>query len=117
MENNKEVKVSICGRNFFFTSGDDAEYILRIANKAGAKIGELMRDNLGMSFDQAAVLAAIKYCDDYERIYEDTKKQNKEDEDLGKRLVSYSKELTRATTRIKELEKELARLKKEKGEL
>ena len=117
MEKQDKVKVEICGRSFFLTSGDDPDYLIKIAKKIDKSVSGLMRKNVGVSFEQAVVLIALKYCDDYEKNNKHHEKRSKEDEDLGKRLVEYSKELTRATTKIKALEKELAKYKKEQGEV
>lgn len=111
-----KVKVNICGRIFYLTSGDDSNYLMNIAKKIDASILELMKSNVGLTFEQAAILVALKYCDDYEKKIKKHEKKSKEDEDLGRRLVEYSKELTRATSRIKSLEKELSKLKKEQVE-
>ena len=113
MKKQDKVRVTIGGRCFYLTSGDDPDYLVHIAKKVDREISGLVRANVGLSFEQAAVLTALKYCDDYEKKTVNTEKQEKEDEDLGKRLVEYSKELTRATTRIKALEKELAKFRKE----
>ena len=112
-----KVRVEICGRSFFLTSGDDPDYLIKIAKKIDKSVSALMKNNVGVSFEQAVVLIALKYCDDYEKNNKRHEKRSKEDEDLGKRLVEYSKELTRATTKIKALEKELAKYKKEQGEV
>lgn len=116
MKKQDKVKVNICGRSFYLTSGDDPEYLINIANKIDASISDLMKNNIGLTFEQAAVLVALNYCDDYEKKITNQEKSSKEEEDLGKRLVEYSKELTKATAKIKALEKELAKLKKEQNE-
>lgn len=115
MNKKDKVRVVIGGRPFYLTSGDNSEYLKNIAKKIDDLIGELIKNNIGLTFEQAAVLVALKYCDDYEKAVKSNEKQTKEDEDLGRRLVNYSKELTRATARIKALEKELAGFKKEQG--
>ena len=117
MEKKDKVRVEICGRSFFLTSGDDPDYLIKIAKKIDKSVTTLMKKNVGVSFEQAVVLIALKYCDDYEKNSKHHEKRSKEDEELGKRLVEYSKELTRATAKIKALEKELAKYKKEQGEV
>ena len=112
-----KVKVEICGRSFFLTSADEPEYLIKIADKIDKDILKLMKKNIGVTFEQAAILIAMKYCDDCEKKTKKHEKKFAEDENLGKRLVEYSKELTRATTKIKALEKEIARLKKAQGEI
>lgn len=113
MDKPDKVKVSICGRSFYLTSKDDPGYLINIADKTDNVISGLMQNNIGLTFEQAAVLTALKYCDDYEKKLMEEKKQSSEEENLGKRLVKYSKELTRATARIKALEKELDKIRKE----
>lgn len=116
MGNNDKVRVSIAGRSFYLTSQDTPEYLKKIAKKTDRTIIGLMQDNSGMTFEQATILAALKYCDDYEKEVMDRKSVDKEDENLGKTLVKYSKELTRAGAHIRALEKEIEKLKKEQGE-
>lgn len=113
MEKQETVKVNICGRGFSLTSGDDPEYLIKVAKKVDRSIVKLMKGNIGLTFDQAAVLVALKYCDDYEKKKASQQLKSNQDENLGKRLVEYSKELTRATAKIKALEKEISKLKKE----
>lgn len=112
MNKTDKVRVTICGRSFYLTSEDDPDYLKNIADKIDASIGELLKNNLGMTLEQAAILTAINYCDDYEKKLISEKRQSAEDENLGRTLVKYSKELTRATMRIKSLEKEIEQLKK-----
>lgn len=107
------VSVNICGRSFSIFSGDDPEYLIKVAKKVDRSIVKLMKSSVGLGFEQAAVLVALKYCDDYEKKKASQQMKSAEDENLGKRLVEYSKELTRATAKIKALEKELAKVKKE----
>lgn len=116
MESKDKVRVSIAGRSFYLTSRDTPEYLRKIAKKTDRTIIGLMQSNSGMTFEQAAILAALKYCDDYEKEVLERKNTDKEDENLGRTLVKYSKELTRAGARIRALEKELEKLKKEQGE-
>ncbi len=115
MKANDKVRVSICGQSFYLTSEDDPEYLKSIAEKVDVAIGELLKNNLGMTLEQAAILSAINYCDDYEKRLIFEEKQSGEDENLGRTLVQYSKELTRATARIKSLEKELEQMQKAQG--
>lgn len=117
MKKQDKVKVEICGRSFFLTSADDPKYLIKIAKKTDKSVSDLMKNNVGVTFEQAIVLTALKYCDDFEKNNKQHATQSREDEHLGKRLVEYSKELTKATARIKSLEKELDRYKKEYGEL
>ena len=53
-----KVKVEICGRSFFLTSADDPEYLIKIADKIDKDILKLMKKNIGVTFDQAAILVA-----------------------------------------------------------
>lgn len=116
MTKKDKVRVTIGGRCFYLTSADDPKYLLGIAGKIDKEISALVRENVGLGFEQAAVLTALKYCDDLEKKLSERRERDRDEENLGKRLVQYSKELTRATARIKSLEKELARLKKEQEE-
>lgn len=112
-----KVQVTIGGRSFYLISDESPEYLTEIAKKVNRKISGLLRENIGISFEQAAVLAAIKYCDDFEKKARSIENEKKEDENLGKKLVQYSKELTRATARIKAMEKEMAKMKKEQEKI
>ncbi len=112
MNKTDKVRVTISGKNFYLTSQDNPDYLKNIADKIDASIGELLKNNLGMTLEQAAILTAINYCDDYEKRLILEEKQAEGDENLGRTLVKYSKELTRATARIKSLEKEIEQMKK-----
>lgn len=115
MKNKDKVRVTICGRNFYLTSKDDPEYLINIAAKIDEAMSELLKNNIGLTMEQAAVLTAINYCDDYEKHLLAEKEKNEGDENLGKTLVKYSKDLTKAAARIRVLEKEIEQLKKAQG--
>ena len=42
MSKNDMVKVTICGRELLLTSGDDPEYIIKIAKKVDSSISKLI---------------------------------------------------------------------------
>ena len=58
---------------------------MKIADKIDKDIIKLMKKNIGVTIDQAAIMVALKYCDDYEKKTKKHEKQSAEDENLGKR--------------------------------
>ncbi len=115
MIKNDKVRVTICGKNFYLTSGDDPAYLKKIADKVDSIMSELLKNNIGLTIEHAAILTAINFCDDYEKRLISEEKESEGDENLRGILVKYSKDLTRAQQRIKQLEKELETAKKVQG--
>ncbi len=112
MTNNK-IRVEILGRVFNLVSGtEEANYIAEVAEKVDAKMKELKRSNPRLSYEDAAVLTALNFCDDLTAMKLSAQQaQEAEADSIRSQLVEYSKELSNATATIKKLQKEINQLK------
>mgnify|MGYP004503562005 FL=1 len=112
MTNNK-LRVEILGRVFNLVSGtEEASYIAEVAEKVDAKMKELKRSNPQLSYEDAAVLSALNFCDDLTAMKLSAQQaQETEADSIRSQLVEYSKELSNATATIKKLQKEINQLK------
>lgn len=116
------IRVDIMGRGFNLISGENTDYLVRVAKEVDKKMRELKNENPKLLYDTAAVLTSLNLCDELFTLKEENKKkkENSEEEDENNRirsqLVRYSKELSRATNTIKKLERELDKIKKESKE-
>lgn len=121
------VRISIGGREFNLVSDERPEYLTEIAGEVNKRINEIMDKNSWISYDRAAVLAALKFCDDYKNLKEEYNRgmrnanafrsrnlsaQDHEKDNLRSQVVEYSKELGKSADKIKQLEKEIEALKK-----
>ena len=112
MTNNK-LRVEILGRVFNLVSGtEEASYIAEVTEKVDAKMKELKRSNPQLSYEDAAVLSALNFCDDLTAMKLSAQQaQETEADSIRSQLVEYSKELSNATATIKKLQKEINQLK------
>lgn len=122
MEKNTRIRVDIMGRGYNLISSENTGYITRVAKEVDSKMRELKNENAKLTYDTAAVLTSLNFCDE---LFKLRKLNESEEEDDGisdennrirSQLVEYSKELSRATNTIKKLERELERIKKESHE-
>ncbi|MDY3927914.1 MAG: cell division protein ZapA [Clostridia bacterium] len=128
MSKGYSIRVRIGGRALSIISDAKPEYMTQIAAKVDNSITNLMNSNSGLTFEKAAVLTALKFCDEAVNAANKqndniTKKQNKTEENtekecnskveveadnLRKQVVAYSKELSRLEKENKALMRELA---------
>ncbi len=117
MAKSSRVHVEIRGRGFNLLSNDRADYLVRIAQMVEARMTEVIDKNPRLTFEKAALLTALNYCDDLEKhkMAEKDRKDTGEDH-IRAQLMAYAKELSQASEVIKNLEKELAQAKRENDE-
>ena len=66
-----------------------------------------------MTYAQAAILTAVKFCDDAQKANSlEVLNPEEEDNRLRQQVIEYSKELEKMTAKCKRLEKELNSIKK-----
>jgi len=112
MEKNSKVKVEILGKQFSLVSGEKTAYLIDVAKMVDERMKELRFQNPQMSYEDAAVLTALNFCDElYQKNREDEQRQAEEADKIRTQLVEYSKELSDATATIKKLQKELEQMK------
>ena len=107
------VKINVGGRTFGIISDSNPEYLYDIANKVDKSIAGILNKNPEMTFEKAAILSALMYCDDATQceILKKQEENSEEDNNLRQQVINYSKELEEATQKCKSLEKELHRVK------
>lgn len=112
------IRVKIGGRSFGIISDEKPEYLTEVAESVDKSISTLLAQNSKMTFERAAVLSALKFCDDSKKysiphVEEKDEIKDKESDNLRHRIMEYSKELSKLTREYKALEKELKNVKKE----
>lgn len=107
------IRVRIGGRTFSIISDEKPEYLTQVAAAVDKSISGMLASNPNLTFERAAVLSALKFCDDSQKgTYSIPEKKNSaEDDRLRQQVVEYSKELEKLTQKQKELEKEIKALK------
>ena len=119
MDKNTRIRVDIMGRGYNLVSGENTDYVLKIAKTVDAKMRELRNENAKLTYDTAAVLTSLNFCDELFKLIDEKENEKVDDEIVNEnnrirsQLVQYSKELSRATGTIKKLERELDRIQKE----
>jgi len=112
MEKTK-VRVEIMGRSFTVVSEKSEKYLQKVADEIDKRMKYLKNENLSLSYNDAAILTALNLCDELFSVYEGEKnnealhKAEEETNRIRSQLVEYSRELSKASTVIKRLEKEL----------
>ena len=134
------IRVRIGGRSLSIISDAKPEYMTQIASKVDKTITGLLNANSALTFEKAAILTALKFCDeatnnekqntnfnDDNNMTEENAKLTKESvkdineekieseaDNLRKQVVEYSKELSKLEKENKSLIKELEMLKNKK---
>ena len=113
------IRVNIGGKSFRIISDEKPEYLSDVADKADKSISALLLSNPLLTYEKAAVLAALKFCDDATKremsennLRKDCSQQITEEDNLRKQVIEYSNELTRISKENKLLHKNLAELRK-----
>lgn len=112
MAKSSRVHVEIRGRGFNLLSDDAADYLTDIAKKVDVRMTEVITKNPQLTFEKAALLTALNFCDDFEKY----KRGDRNDDRIRQQLMEYASELSKAGDVIKNLEKELAAAKRENDE-
>ena len=113
MSKGYSIRVQIAGRSFDIISNEKPEYLKSIAKKVDESISVMLKAHPEMTFERAAVLSALNYCDDASRktISEYEKKSEDEANNLRQQVIQYANELSAITKKYKKLEKELNEIK------
>lgn len=97
-------EVVIAGRRLAIMSDDKPEYLREISKCVNNSIGELLSSNKGMSLEKAAILSALKFCDDIHKMKERSQTQDNEDR-LMQQIIEYSNELSKIQLENRNLKK------------
>ncbi len=112
MAKETRTEVVIAGKKYAIMSDDNPEYIKQLSKNISNSISELICANRSMTVEQAAVLTALKYCDDVNKLKNREKKPDDEDR-LMKQIISYSDELSKISQENKNLKKIIENYEKE----
>ena len=116
MSRGNRTQVIIAGRSFAIMSDDNPEYLKKVSKCVNNSISELISSNKGMSLEQAAILTALKFCDDIHKIKGQPKEKDNEDR-LMQQIIEYSKDLAKMQNENKNLKKIILDYEKKLGEL
>lgn len=105
MKKNK-VKINICKTEYTIISEDTAEYITSIGNVVDKEMDNILKNNTRFSVTMAAVLSALKYCDDLN-------KSQVNCDNLRMQLKEYLEDLSKSRLETDELKRENIRVKQE----
>lgn len=119
MSKGYSIRVNIGGKSFGIISDEKPDYLSDIADRVDKSISSMLFSNSSLTFEKAAVLAALKFCDDAKKCEEmtaakpDTPKNDVENDNLRRQVIEYSKELEAVSRENKMLRKSLSNLRKE----
>lgn len=105
MEKNK-VKINICNTDYTIVSEDTPEYITSIAKKVDEEMENILKNNTRFSVTMAAVLTALKYCDELSKSVENC-------DNLRNQIKNYLEDSSLSRFESDEIKKENGLLKKE----
>ena len=105
MEKNK-VKINICNTDYTIVSEDTPEYITSIAKKVDEEMENILKNNTRFSVTMAAVLTALKYCDELSKSVANC-------DNLRNQIKNYLEDSSLSRFESDEIKKENGLLKKE----
>ena len=116
MSKGYSIRVSIGGKKYGIISDEKPDYLADVAHRVDVCISSLLEANPSLTYEKAAVLAALKFCDDsLQNISGKTDKTvmatKDESDNLRQQIIEYSKDLARLTNENKMLNKSLSELK------
>lgn len=110
MEKNK-VNVKINKTDYTLVTGEEPEYVQRVAILVDKKISEITANNPHLSTAMSAMLTAINIADDYLKNEDSADNLRTEFSDYSKKLKELGNELEEKNKEIQKLEKEVQELK------
>ena len=95
-------------------SDEKPEYLADVANEVDKSISGLLEKDPNLTFERAAVLAALKFCDDANKNMVNIKTENQEQENnIRGEIMEYANELNKVTKENKELIAQIENIKRE----
>lgn len=110
MEKNK-VKVIISNTEYTLVTPEKPEYVQRVAILVDKKIAEITEVNPHLSTAMTAMLSAINLADDFLKNEDSADNLRNQVAEYSKSNKSMNSDITEKSKHIKELEKEIERLK------
>lgn len=100
------VKLRICNSDIVISSDDSEQYIKEIAAEVELKIENLKAHSSGISITNAAIFAAMEFCDE-------AFKANGSADNLRTQIKEYLEDAASARTELSEAQKQISNLNKE----
>lgn len=100
------VKLNICGTDYTIISDEKEEYMEEIAREINSTMNMTLKNNMRVSVTMAAVLAALRYCDE-------SKKSMADADNLRTQIKDYLEESVEARMHADEARNEVLKLDKE----
>ncbi len=100
------IKLNICGTDYVIISDETEEYMRNIADEVSDEMDGILKTNVRVSVVMAAVLTALKYCDE-------SKKYMSDADNLRTQIKDYLEESVNAKMQADEAKKEKLKLEKE----
>ena len=104
------IKLNICGTDYIIVSDEKEEYMEEIAKEIDEAMNITLKNNMRVSVTMAAVLTALRYCDE-------SKKSMADADNLRTQIKDYLEESVEARMQADEARNEVLKLEKEVKEL
>lgn len=104
------VKLNICGADYIIISDETEEYMKEISSMVDVEMRETIEKNDRISVTMAAVLSALKYCDEFI-------KATRSEDNLRDQIKSYLEECAKYRSESDSKNNEIESLKKQVEEL
>ncbi len=105
-----KVKLDICGSSYIVSTTDSEEYMLNLADKLNQDMEQLMGQNRSVSTITAAVISALTYLDELEKLNNGT-------DNMRAQIKGYLEDAAAAKLEVERAKKEIERLRREIGYL
>lgn len=100
------IKLNICGTDYIIVSDEKEEYMEEIAKEIDEAMNITLKNNMRVSVTMAAVLTALRYCDE-------SKKSMADADNLRTQIKDYLEESVEARMQADEARNEILKLEKE----
>lgn len=105
------IKLNICGTDYIIVSDETEDYMLKIAKQVSDDMNITLKTNTRVSVTMAAVLTALKYCDESHKHMADADNLRSQIKDYVEESVSSRMIADDAKNKQANLEKEIHSLK------
>ena len=102
----KEYKIRICGNECSILSGENQEFITKLAKDVEGRINEIYSSNSRATFGIAAMIAAMSLCEELHQIKESS-------DNMRAQLKAYLDEASKANTERDNALSEVDKLQRE----
>lgn len=109
MATNK-VKLHICGASYVVSTTDSEDYMLSLADRLHKDMDDFMNVNKSASLNTAAVMTALTYLDELEKLNNGT-------DNMREQVRSYLEDAAAAKLEVERTKREIERLRREIGYL